>query len=81
MDNQLIQNGIIECMKNIGIFVDEAGDFKIQEYIDDSITFLTFIIELEQKFGIEIPDSYLTMNELNTLSDVRDLINITLSKC
>lgn len=81
MDNQLIQNGIIECMKNIGIFVDEAGDFEIQEYIDDSITFLTFIIELEQMFGIEIPDSYLTMNELNTLSDVRDLINITLSKC
>jgi acyl carrier protein len=76
MDNQLIQNGIIECMKNIGIFVDEAGNFEIQEYINDSITFLTFIVELEQKFGIEIPDNYLTMNELNTLADVSELISV-----
>jgi acyl carrier protein len=80
MDNKAIQSGIIECLKNIGIFVDDADNFELPEYIDDSVSFLTFIVELERKFEVEIPDNYLSMKELNTLSDVYDLVNMIMGE-
>ena len=79
MENN-IREKVIECMRNIGIYMDEEDDFELQDYIDDSVSFITFIVELEQQFAIEIPDSYLTMDSMSTLSDICNFIKAVLDE-
>lgn len=69
-------NRIISCLKNIGIYVDDEEnlDIDINDYIEDSITFITFVVELEREFNIEIPDDYLIPTQLNTISNILNLI-------
>ena len=57
MSREEIKKGIITCFQNVGIMIpldDISDDLEIQEYIEDSIMFITMIIELENHFGIEI---------------------------
>lgn len=59
------------ALANKGIFVDD-DDMPIEEFIIDSITFVTLIIEIESVLDIEFPDELLTVNSLgsiNTLSE------------
>lgn len=79
MENN-IREKVIECMRNIGIYMEEEDDFELQDYIDDSVSFITFIVELEQQFAIEIPDSYLTMDSMSTLSDICNFIKAVLDE-
>lgn len=41
----------------------------------DSITFIRIIVALEEEFGIEIPDEYLLMTEMNTISKMADVLS------
>ena len=55
MTEELIKQQVIACMENIGICVFSTDEnFRIDDYIIDSIMFVSFIIELEQTFEIEI---------------------------
>lgn len=72
------KNDIIECLHNIGIFIDDCNDDEVillRNYIEDSIMFVSFIVELEEKFDIEIPDEYLLITEMETIDDVCNVIN------
>lgn len=44
----------------------------------DSITFIRVIVALEEAFDIEIPDEYLLLTEMNTLSKMTDVISAVL---
>ena len=44
----------------------------------DSIAFIRVIIALEEEFDIEIPDEYLLITEMNTLSKMTDVISTVL---
>ena len=44
----------------------------------DSITFIRVIVALEEAFDIEIPDEYLLITEMNTLSKMTDVISTVL---
>lgn len=60
---------IIECLRNVGILVDlDNGDTNINEYDVDSITFISFIVEIEETFDITIPDGYLYSELLKSLN-------------
>ena len=76
MERIVIINEIIECFNNIGIMVDndDLSDFDMQNFIEDSIMFITFIIELETKFEIEVPDEYFMPDKINSFDDIVDLI-------
>jgi acyl carrier protein len=66
---------ILKCLKNIGIFAnseDELSD--LSEVIQDSLTFITFIVELEQMFGVEIPDEYLLIEKIASLDSINKMI-------
>lgn len=80
-DNENIKEKIIECMNNMGIvnFEDDAN-FKLDDYIVDSVMFVSFIIELEQMFNIEIPDEYLVVDSLQTFDDLYIMIETVLNK-
>lgn len=44
----------------------------------DSITFIRVVVALEEAFDIEIPDEYLLITEMNTLSKMTDVISTVL---
>ena len=44
----------------------------------DSIAFIRVIVALEEAFDIEIPDEYLLITEMNTLSKMTDVISTVL---
>lgn len=44
----------------------------------DSIAFIRIIVALEEAFDIEIPDEYLLITEMNTLSKMTDVISTVL---
>lgn len=70
----MIRKQIFECFENLGFVVDEADNFLIQEYIEDSVAFVTLIVELETCFDIEIPDHYLLMENLSTLNAIENMV-------
>ena len=41
----------------------------------DSIAFIRTIVALEEEFDIEIPDEYLLLTEMNTISKMTDVIS------
>ena len=41
----------------------------------DSITFIRIIVALEDEFGLEIPDEYLLMTEMTTISKMADVLS------
>ena len=41
----------------------------------DSIIFISVVIALEEEFDIEIPDEKLTLNEMNTIAKIMDVIS------
>lgn len=41
----------------------------------DSIKFVLFIVEIENKFQIEIPDEYMIYSELPTVAEVHRVVN------
>lgn len=70
-----MKQSVLECMRNLGIYVDDAGDnLLIGDYIEDSVMFISFIVELEQTFDVQIPDDYLNPGKLSTLDEVCRLI-------
>ncbi len=77
-NKQLIyESAIRDIMMRIGLFFDDVGvDEDIQEIFTNSLTFITFVIELEQEFDIQIPDDFLIPERLGSL---RQLDNILLS--
>ncbi len=75
MDRRYIQDGIKTCLDNLGILCDEVkGEELVADYIDDSITFITFIVGLEEYFKVEIPDQFLTIDLWETFDDACEII-------
>lgn len=50
MEHQIIKEKTIECMNNIGVFIfEDDKNFKIDDYIVDSVMFVSLIMEKEDK--------------------------------
>lgn len=54
--------------QNFGIFIfeDELEDFLISDYIPDSISFIQFIIAIEEEIDNKLPDDFLDFEILNS---------------
>lgn len=76
------KESVTQCLANVGVFVDASlkEDLFIVDYIEDSIVFISFIVELEEMFNFEMPDEYLVTGELETLDDFCNIINTILNK-
>lgn len=62
------------CFENLGIFIERGVNFKLSDYIEDSLSFISLIVEIEERFGIEIEDKYLNMDILENFESVVSLI-------
>jgi acyl carrier protein len=66
-----IQNKIIECAEKIGIVIDDKiydEQVDLRDYIEDSLEFISFIVELENELNIEIPAEMLEFDNLSSIS-------------
>ena len=60
-----IRDIVYEVIDEMGIYVDtEEEDFDLSEYIVNSLQFLTFVLNLEERLGIEIPDDLLLYDKM-----------------
>ena len=50
----------------IVFFDDEKNDFAISDYIQDSVSFMIFIISVEEELGAELPDDFLNFELLDS---------------
>lgn len=55
----------------------QLGD-DLSQHGMDSITFIRIIVALEEEFDIEIPDEYLLMSEMNTVSKIISVVSAAL---
>ena len=64
-----IKNDVIEVLNELGIETEDIGenDVDLTEFIVESIMFISFIVELEDKLGIEIPEELLDINSIKSL--------------
>jgi len=75
MDNKIL-SGIFHAIEKVGI-VGASGtetDVDLCEFIEDSITFITFIVELENEFQIEFPDDLLLLETISSLYGLCEII-------
>lgn len=79
MNQDMVENLIIETLTEMGICIDVSQrlstdgvlsppDIDLRDYVDDSIIFISLIVELERKFGMEFPDELLLIDKWNSLS-------------
>ncbi len=71
--NMDTHKNILDCLINIGCIVDSM-EANLADVIENSIMFITFIVELEERFKIEFPDEYLIIEKFNTIESVVDLV-------
>ena len=72
-----MKSTILECLKNVGIDVEyehKLEDLNLNDYLNDSIQFASFIIEIEDALGIEMPYEYLASDKLESLNGFCELI-------
>lgn len=78
MNELKIKEIITQAINNIGLIytMEELENEIIGDVIPDSITYISFIIELEQVFDIEIPDEYLIPDKLSCIDNIVDMVKL-----
>lgn len=62
------RKGIIILLQDEGIALShQDNDVDLREYITNSIQFISFIVDIEEKFEITMPDEYLSYESLSSL--------------
>ena len=64
--------GSVVCLDNIGVIVNDLNlRDDLNKFLPDSISYISFIVELEQYFDIEIPDEYLADQSIQNFEDIK----------
>lgn len=72
---------VISCLNTVGILIDSTlDDVNLNDYDVDSISFISFIVEIEKEFDIEIPDGYLYVEILQSLNGFINLVEQLVDK-
>ena len=78
MERKEIEQKLVNCLENVGIYIDiddSVDDINLENYIESSIQFISLVIEIEKEFSIEIPDEMLDINTFKTIDMICDLLN------
>jgi len=71
-----VRNVVLACLEEIGICVDKEAtrDENINDYSVDSLSFMSFIISVEERLDIIIPDGYFYVDLLKSLNGFVDFL-------
>lgn len=66
MTIELVREKLQEALKNVGIELDytEGQDLNLQDYIEDSLQYITAVVEIENALDIDLPDELLVFDSL-----------------
>lgn len=56
------------------------NDVNLQQWGMNSIEFIRIIVTLEEKLGIEIPDEYLLITQMNTITKICNVLSKVLNE-
>ena len=66
---------IVGILRDEGIEIEYTGeDVDLSDYIIDSIQFISFIVDIENEFGIEIADDYLRYDIISSLHSLAQIV-------
>lgn len=76
-NNQMIEKIVIDNLVKAGIIVEVSNeeDVDLTEYGIDSITFISFIVDLEESLDASLPDDLLNYDILKSLKGFINLIS------
>lgn len=75
MNEVKVKQIVIEELENLGIILNDLeNDVDLLSMEIDSITFISFIVALEERLEIRFPDEYLTMEVMNSLNGFSNLV-------
>lgn len=69
---------ILDILDLIGMKVfleNDIDDINLSEIGFDSVTFISFVVEIEDRFQIEIPDEFLILDNVVSLRGFSNLID------
>ena len=77
MKKQDIKMVLLKCFEKTGIYIDENGieEIQLDNYTEDSIQFITLIVEIESAFNIEIPDELLVITNFKSIDAVCNMLD------
>ena len=72
-----IKDGVIKALEETFIFIspDEFDSVDLTNYIDDSMQFMTFIVNLEDVFSIELPPDLLLFENFIHTKDICAIVS------
>lgn len=71
---------ICSILDDMGFVIFESGDFDISDYIVDSIQFISFIVNIEEKLQINLPDDFLSFDVLKSAKGLANKLSCLISK-
>ena len=69
-----IDTVIVNILGENGIYLSSISDISLLELGIDSILFITLVIEIEEEFGINIPDEYMNLEDLSSLDKICKIV-------
>lgn len=64
-----MKNLIIEVLEEVGVFVEnDNSDFSLEEYIENSVQFISFLATLEERLGIIFPIERINLDNLKSVN-------------
>ena len=70
-----IKEKIIQTMENVGIYVAEDIEAaSLTKYFDDSLQFMSFIVQLEETFEIEFTNEVLVFEKFDSIDGIHEIV-------
>ena len=67
----MIRERVMRCLEENGVIIDDDGNLPDIE----SVVFISTVLTIEEEFGIEFPDEYLSITYFSNIDDIIDTIN------
>lgn len=78
VNKEYVVETVTKCLENIGVIIEttnlEISDVNIIEYNIDSLDFISFLVDLEERLDIIIPEEILRYDILQSLNGFVNLI-------
>lgn len=72
---------VIESLNRIGVGIENDDDVNLTEYDIDSISFVSFLIDIENELGICLPDRFINFDILQSLNGFVNMLVLFMCEC
>lgn len=70
-----VRKEVIDAFSNVGVVLDESNkQDNLSDLINESMVYVSLIVEIEEKLGIEIPTEYLIIDSFSNIDSFIDIM-------